>query len=97
MSTLRMPDDHPSYDTPKQVREFINASLFDFTDISSEAERIYNFGSKGFVKIAYPLYLSVSDSGGHRLFSSDGKSHYIPAGWVQLSWTPKPDHPSFVA
>lgn len=76
--------------------EFRNESGLEFADISSEAERIYNFGSKGFVKIQNPLKLNVSDSGGHRIFSADGKSHYIPAGWVQLTWTVKADQPNFV-
>jgi hypothetical protein len=75
---------------------FKNESGLKFTDISSEAERVYNFGSKGFVKIQNPEQLSVSDSGGHRIFSADGKSHYIPAGWIQLTWTVKEGQPNFV-
>jgi len=75
---------------------FKNESGLTFTDISSEAERVYNFGSKGFVKIQNPEQLNVSDSGGHRIYSADGKSHYIPAGWIQLTWTVKSDQPNFV-
>jgi len=77
--------------------EFRNDSGLEFTDISSEAERIYNFGSKGFVKIIGPLKLNVSASGGHRIFSADGKSHYIPSGWIELTWTAKDGQPNFVA
>jgi hypothetical protein len=33
--------------------------------------------------------LSVSSSGGHRIFSADGQSHYIPSGWIHLTWTPR--------
>jgi hypothetical protein len=76
--------------------EFVNESGLEFSDISSEAERIYNFGSKGFVKIQNPLKLNVSSSGGHRIFSADGKSHYIPSGWVQLTWYVKESAPNFV-
>jgi hypothetical protein len=94
MSDLNLTEDY-RLSTPK-LQPFINESGYVFTDISSEVERIYNFGSKGFVKITAPLHLSVSDSGGHRIFSQDGKSHYIPSGWLQLTWTTKRDHPNFV-
>ena len=77
--------------------KFRNESGLEFTDISSEAERTYNFGSKGFVKIRNPVRLNVSSSGGHRIFSADGQSHYIPSGWVQLTWTVKANEPNFVA
>ncbi len=76
--------------------EFKNDSDNEFTDISSEASRTYNFGSKGFVKINRPLKLSVSPSGGHRLFSADGVSHYVPSGWIELTWTAQPGQPNFV-
>ncbi len=76
---------------------FDNQSTHDFTDISSEKERVYNFGSRGFVRIAKPRWLSVSESGGHRIYSEDGKSHYIPSGWIHLSWTVHEGEPNFVA
>lgn len=76
--------------------KFLNESDHEFTDISSEASRTYNFGQKGFVKINRPLYLNVSASGGHRIFSADGQSHYIPSGWIHLSWVAKPEQPNFV-
>lgn len=66
-----------------------------FFDISSEEQRVYNFGSKGFVKINRPVRLAVSENG-HRIYSEDGSSHYIPAGWIQLSWTVKDGQPNFV-
>jgi hypothetical protein len=75
--------------------EFNNKSGLEFSDLSSEAERTYNFGSKGFVKIINPLKLNVSDSGGHRIFDATGKSHYVPAGWIQLTWTVKEGKPHF--
>lgn len=75
---------------------FYNDSGLEFTDISSEAERTYNFGSKGFVKIQNPLRLHVSASGGHRLFSADGRSHYVPEGWIELTWTIRDGQPNFV-
>lgn len=74
---------------------FHNATDAKFYDISSEAERTYNFGGKGFVKVRSPLRLSVSDNG-HRIFDAAGQSHYIPTGWVQLTWTVRPEEPNFV-
>lgn len=76
--------------------DFINESDLEFTDISSEANRTYNFGNKGFVKINSPAYLNVSSSGGHRIYSRDGQSHYIPSGWIHLSWTAHKGKPNFV-
>lgn len=78
------------------MTDFNNASDHKFVDISSEDERIYNFGNKGFVKIRNPVLLSVSESGGHRLFSEDGVSHYVPSGWIELTWTTKTGKPNFV-
>ncbi len=75
--------------------EFVNNSNYEFTDISSEEQRTYNFGTKGFVKINRPVRLAVSESG-HRVYSEDGQSHYIPAGWIQISWTVKNGEPNFV-
>jgi hypothetical protein len=43
-----------------------------------------------------PLYLNVSKSGGHRLYSADGVSHYIPARWIHLRWKAKEDSANFV-
>ena len=80
----------------KKIEPFRNESDQEFTDISSEASRTYNFGQKGFVKIANPLFLNVSASGGHRIFSADGQSHYIPSGWIHLSWTVHEGQPNFV-
>lgn len=85
-----------SIDVDGKKTTFYNDSGLEFADISSEAERVYNFGSKGFVKISNPLRLNVSASGGHRLFSADGKSHYVPAGWIELTWTIRDGAPNFV-
>ena len=77
--------------------EFINESGLEFIDISSELWREYEFAGGDKVRIEQPLKLHVSDSGGHRLFAADGRSHYIPAGWVHLTWQSKEGHPNFVS
>jgi len=82
--------------------EFINASGLEFTDISTELWREYEFppkeagGDNIIVKIYAPTMLNVSKSGGHRVFSNNSTSHYIPAGWVHLSWRVKDGAPNFV-
>lgn len=75
---------------------FLNESGLTFTDISSEAFRVYEFSNGKEVRIDEPLRLNVSPSGGHRLFDSSGTSHYIPKGWVHLKWKVKPGSPNFV-
>lgn len=75
--------------------DFINKSDHVFTDISSEDYRVYEFS--GFtIEIDKPLWLSVSESGGHRIFDSAGFSHYIPTGWIHLAWRVKEGQPHFV-
>ena len=78
------------------MTEFLNKSGMEFTDISSEAWREYDFGAKGSVRIESPTHLSVSDSGGHRVFDAGCVSHYIPAGWLQLHWQAKAGAPQVV-
>jgi hypothetical protein len=81
---------------PSNTVEFKNESPFDFTDISSEEYRIYEFNNGKTVMITEPLKLSVSKSGGHRIYDNAGISHYIPQGWLHLSWRSKPGKPNFV-
>lgn len=79
------------------MREFINFTDLKFIDISSEKSRTYSFPGGDEVTINLPCKLNVSKSGGHRLFSADGVSHYIPNGWIHLSWIVEDGHPHFVA
>lgn len=78
-----------------------NHSSHQFTNISSEEYREYTvLTDKGLpykIRINQPTDLSVSASGGHRLLDAEGVSHYIPAGWVHLSWKAKAGQPNFVA
>jgi hypothetical protein len=81
------------------VAHFQNNSDLKFDRIDSEEFRCYVFpaGAKTLeVRIDNPLYLAVSASGGHRLFDADGKSHYIPAGWMHLYWKAREGQPHFV-
>jgi len=79
------------------MREFINESDLDFKNISTEEERTYTFPNRNTYHIKEPLYLNVSKSGGHRVFSNDGTSHYIQPkeGWA-ISWKAKQGKANFV-
>lgn len=78
---------------------FINESGLDFKDISSEKEREYlQFSENKPLKMdGEPLYLNVSASGGHRLYTSTGWCYYVQPkeGWA-IRWKVKEGKPSFV-
>lgn len=77
------------------MTEFKNATALTFADISNESFREYVFPRGEIVRISEPMRLHVGASGGHRLFSADGTSHYIPTGWIHLRWVAKPGCPHF--
>lgn len=79
-----------------ETKNFVNKSGLDFTDISSELYREYEFANGERVRIDSPLFLNVSSTGGHRVFDASGKSHYIPFVWKHLSWVVKDGSPNFV-
>lgn len=74
----------------------MEAANIEFKDISSEKFRIYEFDGGATVTIRQPIKLNVSKSGGHRIIDTEGKSHYIPSGWIHLWWVPKEGQPNFV-
>ena len=76
---------------------FINESGLEFTDISSESEREYIFPNGTTLYIGKPLYLNVSKSGGHRLYTEDGWCYYVQPkeGWG-IRWKVREGKPNFV-
>lgn len=74
---------------------FENESGLEFTDISSEAWRMYSFENGETIRIEKPLQLHVSAEG-HRIYDAEGVSHYIPMKWIHLSWKAKEGQPNFV-
>lgn len=74
-----------------------NTTELKFMDISAEAERTYHFPGGNTFTIPSPTHLHVSASGGHRLMNEEGMGHYVPAGFLAITWTPKEGHPTFVA
>lgn len=77
------------------TKDFKHETSHQWTDISSEKFRVYEFGN-AVVKIEGPLFLSVSKAGGHRVFDEQGISHYIPSGYNHLYWQVKEGQPHFV-
>jgi hypothetical protein len=77
-------------------RELKNATDLEFTDISMEAWRRYEFGAGGNVVISRPQWLHVSASGGHRILDLEGLCHYVAHGWQQIVWQPGDGEPDFV-
>jgi hypothetical protein len=67
----------------------------DFEDLQDEEYRIYTFSGGESIKIENPIGLNVSESGGHRIYDSQGISHYIPYKWIHLYWKVKSGHKPF--
>ena len=67
--------------------EIKNTSQREFKDISSEEYRRYVW-PEGIVFIPNPIGLSVSKSG-HYVIDSDGVTHFIPFGFIELAWKAK--------
>ena len=65
-------------------------------DISTEARRIYTWADGARVVIESPVGLIVSDNG-HRISDASNNGHYVPAGWIHLTWENKPGVPAIVA
>jgi hypothetical protein len=80
-----------------KTTSFINESGLEFKDISSEKYRKYVFPNGKELKIIKPLYLNISESGGHRLFDASGISWYIKPneGWY-IQWKAENGKPNFV-
>jgi len=66
-----------------------------FSDLSDEQYRVYEYPDGSAVRLDNPTNLNVSKSGGHRVSTKDGVSHYIPSGWNHLWWLVKPGQPKF--
>ena len=76
---------------------FLNETELEFNDISSETEREYCFPNGMRLFIDKPLYLNVSKSGGHRIYTAEGWSFYVQPnqGWW-IKWKVKGGNPNFV-
>jgi hypothetical protein len=69
-----------------------NPVKLEFADISNEAYRTYAFGGGRSYTITEPVKLNVTrkpNGDSHRIIDAAGVCHYIPAGWIGLSWKGK--------
>lgn len=58
-----------------------------FKSVEDEKWRKYIYPGGEYVLIENPVLLNVNtDSGGHRVLDSDGYSHYVKAGWLEIIW-----------
>jgi len=73
-----------------------NESGLQFTDISSEKFRTYEWPTGYRITIIKPTHLNVSQNGGHRILDKGGVSHYISPGWAHLFWEVFEGRPNFV-
>ena len=59
------------------------------SDVSDyEVEREYRYPDHSLTIVA-PWRVFIAESGSHRVQTHDGNVHYIPQGWISLSWKPK--------
>jgi len=82
------------YPTGVAFRPSMEKPTLTFLDLSDEQFRVYDFGTHQ-ITLDNPMKLNVSKSGGHRVYTADGISHYIPKGWIHLYWKVKPLSPHF--
>lgn len=82
--------------TQPRLPEFINATRFQFVDITSELFREYIYPNGAKIRIEFPLKLSVAQNNAHRVFDINGLSYYIPPGWISIVWKARPGAPSFI-
>lgn len=81
---------------------FKAADQLTWLDIADEQERTYHFAT-GSITVPNPFKVSIKrkpEGDSHRVItkSSDGKfgrSFYIPAGWLAISWQPKEGSPAY--
>jgi hypothetical protein len=73
------------------------ASGYDWKDINDEKQRTYTFPGGHQVTVYAPSKLAVkskSNGDSHRIEDKFGNGHYIPAGWLMISWKVKDGSPA---
>lgn len=73
---------------------FQNAGSYEFIDLN-ERWRTYYYADGTEQTIIAVQKLAVSKSG-HRLFTADGLSHFVPFGWIRVSWKVVEGTPNFL-
>ncbi len=96
-SLSTQPAETLTFQTPEYgpATPFYNRSGLDFTDISSELWREYNYPDGQTVRVPYPAWLHANVNG-HRIMQANGQCHYVASGWRHLTWLPRDGAPHFV-
>lgn len=96
------PDHHPArrvgqtFESPVTFESVVASTnpLLLWKDISKEEWRQYDVVSGDYLifqKINNPVAISyTATEGAHRIVDSTGVAHYIPTGWIQLTWKSDP-------
>ncbi len=79
----------------KLAKDFINTGKEQFFTVESEKSRTYRFPGGEYITIEQPLKVCAKENG-HRIWDANNKSHYVPAGWIHLTWEAKEGAPNFV-
>jgi hypothetical protein len=59
-----------------------------FLDISNQKTRTYNYGENKIVVIENPQWLNI-DKTGHRVVDLAEVAHFLPEGWIEITWEAK--------
>jgi len=77
--------------------DFRNETDLEFEDVSSEKYREYTFPNGAKLRIDNPIFLHVKeDSGSHRIWDAQGRSHRISPDFIEITWESKEGEPHFV-
>ena len=72
-------------------REKLQIGELTFNPVDNELFREYTWGDGFVLRIDSPLWVAVSDSGGHRVMAADRNCYYVAAGWRFIHWVGKED------
>lgn len=91
---MRSPEDNLGI-VQVDFRPYAGKPGFDFDSLADEQYRVYEWADGSAIRLDNPSKLNVSKSGGHRVYTMDGISHYIPSGWNHLWWKVREGCPHF--
>lgn len=72
----------------RELPELKDGEDLSWSDVSDEQYREYHFGDGKVFRIDEPVSLNVKrkpEGDSHRVLDADGKSHYVPAGWIAIT------------
>jgi hypothetical protein len=79
--------------TEQTIGGFVNATTFDWLDLTDELWREYVFPGGHTIRIEAPAKVAIKapsvgsvGGGSHRVIDANGGSHYISYGWLAIRW-----------